>query len=112
ESPAVASEVTLFAFNADPGQVDRLSLPGALTGAGGRFARLHDATPMAASEAIDVEISLPLEPLEARILAAPAASSGAIAGPPAPAASLARLEALAARRVAIEKVSPELDGGR
>ncbi|HUO81776.1 MAG TPA: maltotransferase domain-containing protein [Gammaproteobacteria bacterium] len=77
---------------------------------GGRFQRLLETTPGAAG--VDLEAgALTLAPLEARLLLArePTEVSGRA---PAPRDSERRLKALAANRIAIEQVRPEIDGGR
>ncbi|MFW5833477.1 MAG: maltotransferase domain-containing protein [Pseudomonadota bacterium] len=110
-SPAAASEAAFVVLNPDPSQTDGLAVPGLVTAAGGRFEAIEDVTPASEPLPFDPERPLTLEPMDVRIFASrPAAAKRRRA--PSPRASQKRLEELAAARVAIEAVTPQLDGGR
>ncbi|TVQ34726.1 MAG: alpha-1,4-glucan--maltose-1-phosphate maltosyltransferase [Geminicoccaceae bacterium] len=110
-SPARAQEAAFVVLNPDPSQSDGLAVPGLVTAAGGRFEAITDITPEAPPLTFRPDAPLTLEPLAVRLFASPAAALHK-KRPPSARASEKRLLELAASRVAIERVSPELDGGR
>jgi starch synthase (maltosyl-transferring) len=109
-SVATAGAAEILLVNPDPGRADGLDPGDLLMAAGGRFARLAEVTPGLAAKEATPGRALTLDPLEIRLFSARPADARCR---PLPAqASLKRLLELAADRVAIEKVEPELDGGR
>ena len=110
-SPARAEEAMFVVANPDPGQSDGLELPGLLTAVGGRFETLTEVRLDGGGEAVDPTRPLTLGPGAVRLLASrqvkPKAARTARA-----AASEKRVLQAAGHRIVIERVSPELDGGR
>ncbi len=110
-SPAVAEEAVVVCANPEGDQADGIEPLGIVTAAGGRFSRLTDITPGADGVMLDPMLPLTLEPGEVRLVSS-------VAGPqPKPskratAAAERRLQKNGLHRVAIERVTPELDGGR
>jgi starch synthase (maltosyl-transferring) len=108
---ALAAEgAALTLINPDRVRPDGTAIGPLLTAAGGRVAGFEDATPGVPPVAFEAGEPLTLDPLGVRVL------TGHVAAPSlvqtSPQASEERLQALAANRVAIERVTPELDGGR
>jgi starch synthase (maltosyl-transferring) len=110
-SPARAEEAVFVAANPELGQSDGLELRGLLTAVGGRFETLEEIRLDGTGEAVDPTRPLTLAPGALRLLASrPVKPKAARTGRAASAEK--RLLQVAAQRVVIEKVSPELDGGR
>jgi len=110
-SPARAEEAIFIAVNPDAGQSDGLELRGLLTAAGGRFERLAEVRTDGEPLPLDPLQPLTLAPGALRLLTSRPVKPKA-ARSPRPGAGERRIAEMATRRVAIEKVSPELDGGR
>ncbi len=110
-SPASAGEAAFVVLNPDAAQTDGLAVPGLVTAAGGRFEEVVDVTPGVVPIAFDADRPMTLEPLAVRLFVSQPVASHGRPAPSAKASEAALLE-LAASRVAIERVSPELDGGR
>lgn len=106
-----AEEAALIVFNPGFSHADGVDLGPLLTAAGGRIAAFADATPGVPPRPFVAGTPLTLDPLGVRIFIGRVASNGA-GEVAAPEAARARLDQLATNRVAIEKVTPELDGGR
>ncbi len=86
--------------------------PGPLLGAtGGRFDGFTDVTPMAEPLGFEPGQPVTLSPLDIRIFRGEAVRHR-VYPTPAPDVSQRRMDELAANRVAIERVYPEIDGGR
>ncbi|MGF1477136.1 MAG: maltotransferase domain-containing protein [Geminicoccaceae bacterium] len=109
--PALAKEVVTLLANPDPTQSDGIATSSLITSAGGAFARFEDITPGVEPIHLEHAETLTLEPMAVRLFRAKRARPSVL---PAPddATSVRALRDLATNRVAIEKVSPELDGGR
>jgi starch synthase (maltosyl-transferring) len=105
-----ADEAALILINPDFYRPDGVELGPLLTAAGGRIAAFADRTPAVSPLPFAADAPLTLDPLGVHVLVGHADETTARA--PSPKTSEQRLKALAADRVAIEKVSPELDGGR
>jgi starch synthase (maltosyl-transferring) len=110
-SPARAEEALFIVANPDPGQSDGLELRGLLTAAGGRFEALAEVRLDGTGDVVDPTRPLTLEPGAVRLLASRPVKPKAARGQRSGAAEKRLLEA-AAQRIVVEKVSPELDGGR
>lgn len=110
-SPAVADEAALLIANPDPARPDGVAVHDIVTAAGGRFESFTDRTPAVPPLPFDVEAGLTLGPLSVRLFTS-SASVRLTARAPAARESKKRLAGLAPSRLAIEKVQPELDGGR
>jgi starch synthase (maltosyl-transferring) len=106
---------TIVLVNPDPGRSWGVD-PGPLLGqVGGRISEFEDVTPEIPPVAFEPGRPITLEPLQLRVFRSRAealrrASSRITKS--AAEASERRLQALAANRVVIERVEPELDGGR
>ncbi|MDX6748496.1 maltotransferase domain-containing protein [Geminicoccaceae bacterium 1502E] len=112
-SPMAAATASLLLVNGDAAQSDGVEPGGLLTAMGGRFAAMEDVTPAVEPIAFTPEEPLTLEPLGVRIFTSRAVvPRGRARNDAAARAGEKRLMELAANRVAIEKVTPELDGGR
>ena len=113
-TPASATAASILLVNPDHGQSDGLALSGLLTSAGGRFSTFQDATPLVSPLRFDPAEPLTLDPLGVRLFvgAVPAARPAVTAEPSQQRTAEQRLSELAAARIAIEKVTPEIDGGR
>ncbi|MCB1883036.1 MAG: DUF3416 domain-containing protein [Geminicoccaceae bacterium] len=109
-TPVAATSAALLLVNPDPARTDGVAAGPLLTAAGGRFADLADKTPEVEPFAIESGEPLTLDPWGVRLLVAE--SSDETPSAPDPAASEALLLKLAENRVAVERVTPELDGGR
>ncbi len=111
EHPALAEQASLLLINLDTQQHHAVDPGTLLASAGGRISRFTDVTPDAT--AVDFEPGTPLTllPGEFRLFRGEHDSAGHGQAPD-PAQSRQHLEALAANRVLIENVSPELNGGR
>lgn len=94
---------------ANPDEADSHQLDAAVLLAAADGGLLEDVTPGRAPLGLNPASPIILEPLELRVFRGRAAPRRAA---PAPADSLARLQALADTRVAIEDVQPAIDGGR
>jgi len=112
-TPAVADEAAVILINPDPGLSHGVDPGTAVMAAGGRVGAFADVTPGKTPEALLPGRPLTLDPLEVRIFRARAEAKKPVRRSAAQErASEKRLHELAANRVAIEKVTPELDGGR
>ena len=83
-----------------------------LTATGGRISAFADSTPGTTPLPFVAGTPLTLEPLDVRVFTGSVAASEVAGQAPSPEASRQHLERLAADRVVIERVAPELDGGR
>ncbi len=110
-----SDDAAITLINPDAGRAWGVD-PGPLLGqVGGRISEFEDVTPQAPAVAFEPGHPITLEPLQLRVF-----RGKALARRPAPArlaraaaqASEKRLMELAANRVVIERVEPELDGGR
>src|SRR5690606_9787319 len=123
----IADAAALLLVNPDPAREHGIDAGPLIAAAGGRFGRFQDVTPGVSGEEVLPGRRLTLRPMEMRILTARSAAAEQAAAAPKAKGRAAkgqarkrtdereserRLHALAASRVAIEKVSPELDGGR
>jgi starch synthase (maltosyl-transferring) len=108
-SPASARGASILLINPDHSHGDGSPLGGLLTAAGGRFTDFRDNTPLVPPLHFDAAEPLSLDPLGVRLFLSEASVSAA--QPPV------RVEAkptpeLARARIAIERVAPQIDGGR
>ena len=106
-----ARQAALVLVNPDFAHPDGIGPGPLLTAAGGRIAAFADVTPGLSPMPFAASASLTLDPLGVRIFVGEVRDNTAHATASAEVAR-ARLQRLAPRRVAIEKVAPELDGGR
>ncbi|MBA3565003.1 MAG: DUF3416 domain-containing protein, partial [Gammaproteobacteria bacterium] len=111
EHLADASEAALLILNPDASREAELDTGRLWAATGSRFTRFEDLTPDGGDNKIEVGQPYALAPLEARLLFA-SAPAGQAGRKPAARDSARRLKALAANRIAIERVSPEIDSGR
>jgi len=109
--PRVADSATILLVNPDPNREHGVEIGPLITAVGGRFGSFADAGADYIGDDIVPGQTVTLRPLEARLLYARAMTADHEAAAQ-PATSDANLQALAANRIAIEKVTPELDGGR
>ena len=110
--PLAARHAALTVINPDPSRADGVDFGPLLTAAGGRISSFADATPGTAPLPFVAGTPLTLEPLGVRVFTGSVAADEAHGRPATPAESGRRLRALAADRVVVERVTPELDGGR
>ena len=105
-----AGNAALSLFNPDAKRPARIEAGPLIAAAGGSFEAFADVTPLAEPISFEPGDTLELEPLSFRVFRAAARPA---AGKPRPAREAQKaMDALAGRRVAIETVYPELDGGR
>ncbi|WGF89305.1 maltotransferase domain-containing protein [Marinivivus vitaminiproducens] len=104
-----AEDAVLVVANPDEAQPVAADI-GAMTVASGGFGPWQEVTGGDGATIAAPGTALPLMPLEVRILRA--SKRAFVPAPDDQQAALARLEELAADRVAIEAVEPEIDGGR
>jgi starch synthase (maltosyl-transferring) len=109
--PLHAANATLLIANPSGGQADGIELGPLLTAAGGAFESFSDVTPGVPPLPFDPARDLTLDPLGVRIFGSTVVARRAPRAPSQKAAEN-RLRELAANRIVIEKVTPELDGGR
>ncbi len=110
-SPSRAAEALFVCANPAGDVVDGIDMLGLVTAAGGRFEALVDVTPGSVDALeLDPAQTLTLEPGEVRLLASPAVARRVTKRNGA--AAERKLLKTAGARVAIEAVTPELDGGR
>jgi starch synthase (maltosyl-transferring) len=110
---ASSDEAAIVLVNPDPARVQGIDPGPLLNQAGGRIARFDDVTPETAPLPFEPGRPLTLAPASLRVFRGQAAPPIRLRGGEAAArASERRLQALAANRVVIERVEPELDGGR
>ncbi len=107
-SAAKAAEAVFVCANPAVDQPDGIDPLGLVTAAGGRFEQLVDLA-HDGGRPVDLSAPLTLEPGEVRLLASAAAVHPARRRA---ASGEKQVHAVAQSRVAIEKVEPELDGGR
>ena len=111
-SPETAEGVVFVCANPEGDQADGIDPLGLVTAAGGRFDQLVDITPDSGEAIIDPCRPIALEPGEVRLIASKAAARKVSRAGRNGAAAARRIQKMAAARVAIERVRPELDGGR
>jgi starch synthase (maltosyl-transferring) len=110
---AIESEgCALTLINPDRQAAHSIPVAPLLAETGGLFGHFSDLTPMTAPVAFDPGGTIMLEPLGIRVFRGERASHRAAAAPSATEAPHNELDRLAANRIAIERVYPELDGGR
>jgi starch synthase (maltosyl-transferring) len=112
ESVDRADGCALLVLNADPECPQAVDASALMAEAGGYYRSFRDVTPLSVPRALTPGSAIHLKPLEFRVLVGERAAAA-----PRPARSAARsaderLQALAAERVTIEAVWPEIDGGR
>ncbi len=110
-APLAAEQAAIVLVNPDLAHPDGVDPGPLLTAAGGRIAGFDDVTPGVPPVAFAASAPLTLDPMAVRIFLGRVPGEGARAARSATAAQ-AQLDRLAPGRVAIEKVAPELDGGR
>nr|WP_284735604.1 maltotransferase domain-containing protein [Dongia deserti] len=112
--PIDSDGCAIILLNPDRQTSHAIAIGPLLTETGGLFGRFTDVTPLSAPLTLHPGDSITLEPLSARVFRGERVSRPAkIAATPAPTpGALSELEELAAHRIAIERVYPELDGGR
>ena len=110
-SPTVARHATALLVNPTVDLADGVGMGGVLAAAGGYVTEFEDVTPLVEPIAFDAGRPATLDPLAVRIFEGrrPAVQP---MRKPSQAASVKAIRALVGERVAIEKVTPELDGGR
>lgn len=108
-----AEEAAIILINPDPHAAYGTETGSILTATGGVLDKFDDVTPLHEPLEFEVGRQLTLRPLEIRVFLANRMPRPAVElrGPDED-ESRARLEALAPRRIAIEGVYPEIDGGR
>src|SRR4051794_28875578 len=109
-STLAAGSEALTLVNPDLARPDGIGLGPLLTAAGGRIAAFADQTPGVPPLPFVAGTTLTLDPLGVRLFVGHADATEGRA--PTPEVTQKRLEDLAANRVAVERVTPELDGGR
>ena len=113
--PVDAATCALTLLNPDELRSHEIALGPLLTGAGGLFDRFVDITPQAAPMDFAAGRSLLLEPLGFRVFRGERAAITSKAQQAAPIHATGphdALSELAANRLAIERIHPEIDGGR
>ncbi|HET6468648.1 MAG TPA: maltotransferase domain-containing protein [Geminicoccaceae bacterium] len=110
-TPMAAGSAALLLHNPDPARADGVDPGLLLAAAGGRIEAFSDMTPGAAPRPFTIAEPLTLDPLELRLYCGQVTARKPGRGVDAATAEQ-RLRDLAAERIAIEKVQPELDGGR
>ncbi|HEV8261773.1 MAG TPA: maltotransferase domain-containing protein [Burkholderiales bacterium] len=111
--PVISDGCAIVLINPDRQASHSTPIAPLLAETGGLFDRFTDVTPMAAPVAFDPMESVTLEPLSIRVFQGERANRDE--RPAAPIAAEAphdELDRLAANRITIERVQPELDGGR
>ncbi len=111
---AASEDAAITLINADGGRAWGLDPGLLLNEVGGRIAEFTDVTPDAEPVPLEPGHPITLEPLQLRVFRGHAEAKRPITKPSAAAnrASEKRLLELAANRIVIERVQPELDGGR
>jgi starch synthase (maltosyl-transferring) len=108
-----ADHAAVTLLNPDPARPVGIDPGPVLVAAGGRLTRFTEVTPGREPAELQPGRPITLQPLEARVFRGGPAPAPRLAAPGALAkAARRRLEQLAASRVVIERVWPELDGGR
>ena len=108
-----ADSAAFTIINPDPNRTHGLDPTTLLTQTSGRFEEFEDATPLPEPKHFRPGETLSLEPLELRFFRARATGPRSVYRTlGGDRTSARRLETLAEKRVAIEKVYPEIDGGR
>jgi starch synthase (maltosyl-transferring) len=115
--PIAAGGCVITLMNPDTVQTHTIEVGPLIAETGGTFRSFTDVTPLATPIAFEPGASIALEPLEIRVFrsdrAAPAVGREVrTTAKAADADSQRALEELARNRVAIERVYPEIDGGR
>jgi starch synthase (maltosyl-transferring) len=111
-TPLAASQAVLAVINPDLSRPDGIDFGPLLTATGGRIAGFTDATPGVSPLPFVAGTPLTLEPLGVRLFTGSVADGQIPDRAPTAEVSALRLERLAADRVVVERVTPELDGGR
>jgi starch synthase (maltosyl-transferring) len=111
-TPLAAGQAALTVINPDLSRPDGIDFGPLLTAAGGRVSAFRDSTPAVPPLPFVVGAPLTLDPLGVRVFTGSVEASRGTGHVASPEQAQRRLEWLAANRVAIERVSPELDGGR
>jgi len=111
-TPLAAEHAALTVINPDLSRADGIDFGPLLTATGGRIAAFADATPGVEPLPFVAGTPLTLEPLEVRVFTGDVTTSEVLGQAPSSKQSQQRLERLAADRVVVERVTPELDGGR
>jgi starch synthase (maltosyl-transferring) len=111
-TPLAAEHAAVTVINPDLSRADGIDFGPLLTATGGRIAAFADATPGVEPLPFVAGTPLTLEPLEVRVFTGDVAIGEVQGQAPSAAQSERRLERLAADRVVVERVTPELDGGR
>lgn len=111
-TPLAAEHAALTVINPDFWHPDGVDFGPLLTATGGRISAFADSTPGTTPLPFVAGTPLTLEPLDVRVFTGSVAASEVAGQAPSPEASRQHLERLAADRVVIERVAPELDGGR
>jgi starch synthase (maltosyl-transferring) len=111
-TPLAADHAALTVINPDLSRPDGIDFGPLLTAAGGRISAFQDSTPGVPPLPFVVGTPLTLDPLGVRVFTGDVEASRGMGHVASPEVAQRRLDALAVDRVAIERVSPELDGGR
>jgi starch synthase (maltosyl-transferring) len=112
ETNARDSGCALIVLNSDPSLPRRVDPGPLLVETGGHYERFEDVTPQASPLRLEPGRPLLLEPLELRVFRGERRRESAAHPPEEGEAQTERLRRLASRRVVIEAVWPEIDGGR
>jgi starch synthase (maltosyl-transferring) len=106
----ISDAAALLLLNPDPSASHAIDAGFLLAEAGGRFSRWHDVTPARTPVALEPGVPLSLGPLDIRLFEGEAVTR--VARPLDRAASERAIRQAASQRVAVERVRPEIDGGR
>ncbi|HEX6119062.1 MAG TPA: maltotransferase domain-containing protein [Dongiaceae bacterium] len=109
--PIESQSCAVTLINPDRQATHSIAVGPLLSETGGLFGHFTDVTPMAAPIAFDPSGKVTLEPLGIRVFRGERAARRTAAAAAAESARI-DLDRLAAERIAIERVYPELDGGR
>jgi len=112
ESVDRADGCALLVFNADPERPQALDASALMAEAGGYYRSFLDVTPLSGPRALIPGSAVHLKPLEFRVFAGERAVAASRPAQTTTRSADQRLQALAAERVTIEAVWPEIDGGR
>ena len=107
-----AEGCAIILFNVDATRPQTVDTSGLLAEAGGFYRGFRDVTPLSAPQSLTPGSRLHLEPLEFRVFAGERAPDTVALTRTDMRPSLGRLRDLAAERITIEAVWPEIDGGR
>ena len=111
---ASSEDAAIVLINPDPARLHGIDPGPLINQAGGRIGRFEDVTPDGPALPFEPGRPISMEPLRLRVFRGHAAALQSVArrGKAAGAADEKRLFELARNRVVIERVEPELDGGR